>query len=291
VCLAEEVSLGEVVVTATRTPEPVEQTASSVTVITGEELEERGITTLAEALREVAGIAVVQNSLGGLTSVFVRGADTGQTVVMIDGVPIYDPSGLAKGDVSWILPHLKVDQIERIEIVRGPQSVLYGSNAMAGAINIITKEGKKKSEVKIQAEGGSYSTFAEGISLTGISEDVSYAISVKRMDSEGISKMISDPDKDAYHSLNVATRLTKYLNDDLEVGVSFHYVQADQDLDDWNKKSEAQIGFVNGYVAHQVKDNWQYKIKLAYTGTHRSYDDGNGGEYDGELLLALCKMR
>ena len=151
VCLAEEVSLGEVVVTATRTPEPVEQTASSVTVITGEELEERGITTLAEALREVAGIAVVQNSLGGLTSVFVRGAATGQTVVMIDGVPIYDPSGLAKGDVSWILPHLKVDQIERIEIVRGPQSVLYGSNAMAGAINIITKEGK---EIRGKNSGG-----------------------------------------------------------------------------------------------------------------------------------------
>jgi vitamin B12 transporter len=278
-------TLEEIVVTATRTPEPVKETASSVTVITGEELEEQGITTLAEALREVAGIAVVQYSFGGETSVFVRGVGNGQTVIMIDGVPVYDPAGTSKNDFSFFLPHLKTADIDRIEIVRGPQSVLFGSGAIGGVINIITKQGKKKSEVKIHAEGGSYSTFTEGISLSGISEDISYAVSINRMDSKGISKTVSEPDKDAYHSLNVATKVIKYVNSNLEVGVSSYYVKADQDLDLGVQKSEAQIGFVNGYVYHKINDNWQYKIKLAYTSTHRSYDDGSGGEYDGELLL------
>ncbi len=132
------IPLSEVVVTATRTKTPRSQLTKAVTVITKEEIEERQLITVEQALREVPSLNVVrQGSIGSQTSVFLRGANSDQTLVLIDGVRIATST---TGGFNFA--DLTTDNIERIEVVRGPQSTLYGSDAIGGVINIITRKGE-----------------------------------------------------------------------------------------------------------------------------------------------------
>jgi len=132
----DSVVLNPIVVTATRVPTPLAATTSAVTVITGAELRERGIGTVAEALRAVPGVDVVETGpFGGATSLFVRGGESDYVRVLVDGVPVNAPGGAV--DLST----LTTADIARIEIVRGPASVLYGSDAVSGVIQIFTRGG------------------------------------------------------------------------------------------------------------------------------------------------------
>jgi vitamin B12 transporter len=128
--------LGAVVVTATRTAVPLADAPGSVTVVTGAELREHGVHFVADALRRVPGIAVAQSAgPGALTSVFMRGGESDYVQVLVDGVQANDPGGA----FNWA--HLRAEDIDRIEIVRGPASVLYGSDAVSGVIQIFTRAG------------------------------------------------------------------------------------------------------------------------------------------------------
>ncbi len=125
-----------VVVTATRTEAAVSQVGNSVSVITGDELSHDGVVTMDQALSKVAGMTIVQNGgYGQLTSLFVRGGESDYTKVLLDGIPINDPGG------SLNFANLSVADIDRIEIVRGPQSALYGSDAIAGTLQVFTRRG------------------------------------------------------------------------------------------------------------------------------------------------------
>jgi vitamin B12 transporter len=137
----EAVELKEVVVTATRVPTLEGEIGSSVTVITEEEIKAKGYATAKDVLKGSLGIDVVSTGGPGAgTSVFLRGANSYHTLVLIDGMEVGDPSLMQR---RFDLANLTVDNIERIEIVRGPQSVLYGADAMGGVINIITKRRKE----------------------------------------------------------------------------------------------------------------------------------------------------
>lgn len=134
---AEGLPLNPVVVTATRVPTPESELGSSVTVITSEEMQRKQERTLPEALADVPGLNVVQiGGPGGTTSVFIRGANSNQTKVLIDGIDATDP---ATGTFNF--EHVLTWDLDRVEIVRGPQSGLYGADAIGGVINIITKKG------------------------------------------------------------------------------------------------------------------------------------------------------
>ena len=125
--------LDRVEVTATRSPLPAHRTPSSVTVVTGEQLRSEGITTVADALRTVPGLSIVQTgSYGGATSLFIRGGESKYAKILVDGVPINDAGG------AFDLSTLSTDNLDRIEIVRGPASVLYGSDAVAGVVQLFT---------------------------------------------------------------------------------------------------------------------------------------------------------
>ncbi|MCD6320220.1 MAG: TonB-dependent receptor [Candidatus Desulfofervidaceae bacterium] len=274
------ISLPEIVVTASRVEES--ETASAVTKITGEELQQKGITNVADALREVPGVMVTQYGFGGPASVFVRGGNNGQAVIMIDGVPVYDPSGTNKGDFSLFLPRLNVENIDRIEIVRGPQSVLYGSSAMTGVINIITKKGKAKPQTTGRLEGGSFNTFTETLGFSGTNESVSYNLNLQRFDSNGISKKPDEPDKDGYRFNNVGGSLTANINEKVEVGASFSYLDAEQGLDGGDDFEKSRLGFFQTYYKQTVSHFWQHTLKLAYTNTHRTYPTSF---YDGDLYF------
>jgi vitamin B12 transporter len=145
----DTVALPGVVVTATRVPVPADALPTPVTVLTGRDLRERGIRTVADALRTVPATAIVQSGpRGGQTSLFMRGGQSGYVKVLVDGVPVNDPGGAID------LADLTTDQVERIEIVRGPVSVLYGSDAVAGVIQLFTRRGQGPPSLAITTVGG-----------------------------------------------------------------------------------------------------------------------------------------
>ena len=155
--------LPEVVVTATRTSTPVADVGNSVTVISQAEIVNSQARTLPDLLRESAGVSVVQSGgPGGQTSVFTRGLNSNQTLFMIDGVRVNSPVfGTA------MLANLTPNQVERIEIVRGPQSTLYGADAVGGVVNIITRKGSGPLTGSATLEGGSYGTFNQLAEISG----------------------------------------------------------------------------------------------------------------------------
>jgi vitamin B12 transporter len=141
--------LGEIVVSVTRLPMSVGEVPAAVTVITGDELRAAGTRLLVDALRHVPGIAVAQGgSTGAMTSLFLRGGESDYVRVLIDGVPANEPGG------AFDFAHLPVENIERVEIVRGPASVLYGSDAVAGVIQIFTAAGSAAPRVAASIETG-----------------------------------------------------------------------------------------------------------------------------------------
>ena len=175
----------EIVVTATRLATPLREVASSVTVITAADIERKGAKTVAQALRDVPGLAVTQTGpTGSVTTVSLRGAKTEQTKVLIDGVAVNDPISPGGG---FNFGNLLTEDVERIEVVRGPQSVLYGSDAIGGVINIILKRGKGKPNGYVKAWAGSYHTYGETVAGGGSQGWLDYYPSVTRLDSGGFS--------------------------------------------------------------------------------------------------------
>ena len=146
----------EVVVSATRTPVEMSRIASSVTVITRKEIEQKQNSTVVELLRSVPGVTVAASGGMGQTSrVFLRGSESRHTLVMVDGIVMNDPSD--PGD-AFDFAYLTTDNIERIEVLRGPQSTLYGADAVSGVIQIFTRRGKGQPRIRASAEGGSFDT-------------------------------------------------------------------------------------------------------------------------------------
>src|SRR5207253_5683146 len=152
-----EAQAEEIIVSATRFDIPLDQSPASVSVITSEDIEQKQIQRVINALRDVPGLSVVQTGTAGqLTSVFMRGLRSEHTQVLLDGIPINQ--GLQG---AFNFADLTTDDIDRIEVVRGPQSTLYGPRALAGVIQIFTKEGTGTPGVLFAAEGGSHDSFRE----------------------------------------------------------------------------------------------------------------------------------
>jgi vitamin B12 transporter len=172
----ESARLEPVVITATRVEQPVSQVGSAVTVITGEELRRRGIEFVADALQEVPGLTVPRaGTRGKATSLFLRGANSNQTLVLIDGVRVNDP---VNGGFDF--GALGTDNIERIEVIRGPQSPLYGSDAIGGVVNIITRRGRGPVSATVTGLAGNYHTFDVGGSVRGGTEQIGGTLDASR---------------------------------------------------------------------------------------------------------------
>src|SRR3989441_4153067 len=177
----DAVKLNPVVVTATRIPTPAADLPVAVTVISGEQLREQGIRTVAEALRTVPGASVVTtNAYGSQTSLFLRGGESDYVKVLIDGVPQNAPGG------AYDFANLTTDNVERIEVVRGPASVLYGSDAMTGVVQIFTREGRGAAHGSVAVTGGTYGSNAVDATLTGGGERAGYAVGLSRFSSDGV---------------------------------------------------------------------------------------------------------
>jgi vitamin B12 transporter len=164
------------VITATRVPTPIVEVASSMTVVTAADIEARQERSLAEVLKDVPGLNVVQTGgPGGATSVFMRGTNSNHTKVLVDGIDISDPSNSTG---AFDFGQLLTQDIERVEVLRGPQSGLYGSDAIGGVINIITRSGSGPLQFTGALEGGSFDTFNQAGTVSGSQDALHYSASV-----------------------------------------------------------------------------------------------------------------
>jgi vitamin B12 transporter len=172
-------------VTANRSPTAIQRTGSAITVIPGDEIRKTNPSTVVDVLRQVPGIAI--SSSGGpaqISTVFIRGGASRHTLVLVDGLRVNDPSSTENEfDFSTLVPA----DIERIEVLRGPQSALYGSDAMGGVVNIVTRRGRGEPRASLSIEGGSHGTRAFTASVSGGTQALSYALSLNGAQSAGFS--------------------------------------------------------------------------------------------------------
>jgi len=298
----KEITLEPVVVTATRVETPIEEIASSITVIHSEEIERKQKISVLEVLRGLPGLDVVQTGgMGGTTSIFLRGANSEHTLVMIDGVEVNDPISPGR---SYDFAHLTVDNIERIEIIRGPQSTLYGSDAIGGVINIITKKGEGKPIVNLSAEGGSFTTFRETAGVSGGNKWINYSLSLSRLDSEGISaagKKYGNYERDGYQNTSISSRLGFTPLDNLYIDFILRYVNAESELDSSSGVGGDDPNYIQRISRFLFKTEaglslfdqfWNQKLGFAINQNNRNYKNKidpvnplyEKSNYKGELL-------
>ena len=171
----------QLTVTGDRLEEPANDKSDSIAVITEEQIRENQWNYVLDAIRTIPGVDVVQSgSPGKVTSVFLRGAGSAQVLVLIDGVPVNNPYF---GGVNF--EDLTTDNVERIEVLKGPQSPLYGSDSIGGVIQIFTRKGKGETAFRTGFEGGSFQTFREKAGLTGQQGKADYSVAFSRQDSQG----------------------------------------------------------------------------------------------------------
>ena len=174
------------VVTATRSPLALARAGSAITVIDAAEIAARGSKSVADVLRGVPGLDITeQGGPGGLSTVALRGTAASQTLVLVDGFRVGDTTSTG-GETD--LGAFSLTDVERIEVLRGPQSALYGSDAMGGVINIITSKGTQTPRRTLTLEGGSYGTLSLRAGISGATERLSYAFSVSGLHTDGFSR-------------------------------------------------------------------------------------------------------
>jgi vitamin B12 transporter len=175
-------NVSALVVTATRVPTEKIKLANSVTVITARDIALKQQQTLPDVLADAPGLNVVQTGgPGGVTSVYMRGTNANHVKVLVDGIDVSDPSST---DGTFDFGQFLTPDIEKIEILRGPQSGLYGSDAIGGVINIITRSGEGPPHATLDLEGGSFGTFNQNASVSGSTGPFHFAATVAHFRSD-----------------------------------------------------------------------------------------------------------
>lgn len=222
-----------IVVVADLAETPLDQTGSSVTVITRADIERSQKATVLELLRQTPGLDVVQSGgPGGQTSVFMRGGASEHTLVLIDGVEMNDPSS---PNGAYDFAQLGADNIERIEILRGSQSVLYGSDAIAGVISIITRDSKGQSQASFVAELGSFNTKRASAFVSSTRERVSYTLSASRFETDGISATTVSgagiSEDDSFARTSISGRMRYSVSPSVTASLSLRALESETELD------------------------------------------------------------
>jgi vitamin B12 transporter len=254
----DSASMDEVVVTATKTQVKQSQTGKVVTLITQATLQLNAGKSLTEILNYQAGVFVngANNSPGSNQDYYLRGAATSNTLILVDGVPVADPSSISS---YFDLNNINPAQVERIEILKGAQSTLWGSDAVAGVINIITKKGSaKKLSPAAMISYGSYNTFKANAGLDGGVKNFTYNLQygythIKGFSSAHDSSGIKDFDNDEFVQNNFQANLGYRLNPKMDIRYTTNYGKYNTGLDagafaDDKDYTNENSNFINGLV-------------------------------------------
>ena len=265
--------LKPIVVTATRAETPLKEVAPAVTVITQEDIRQQQAETVAEALRTVPSLEVVQSgSRGTTTSVFIRGAESDQTLVLIDVVEVNSVT-LGSFDFST----LTTENVERIEILRGSGGTLYGSQAVGGVINIITKKGEGAPTASISAEGGNGATHREVLSFSGSRGIVGFSGAVAYIDAAGFR-----PFNDGYRNFATNLRLDvspipqgvlrgflRYSGAEIGLFNNKNYLG----IPDPNARQLDDFVLLKGEWEHALLNSFSYRLAGAYVRDNQRFFD------------------
>lgn len=264
---SEVLMASSIIVTATRTAQSAEETLAPVTVISRQEIEQSRATTVMELLQSRSvGVDVTRNGGPGTsTSIFLRGTASDHVLVLIDGVKA---SSATSGTFNW--NSLPPDQIERIEIVRGPNSTLYGSAAIGGIIQIFTR----KSDVPYaQIGGGSYNTRKLSAGAGGELGQGSYHINLNTQASDGFSATNEkhskyDPDDDGYDNSSITAGFSLPLTENSELALDLAHSQGTTEYDDppvEDAKSDSANSNANLRLGMATTDSWYQKFSIGYS--------------------------
>ncbi|WP_158228958.1 TonB-dependent receptor domain-containing protein [Chitinimonas sp. BJB300] len=262
----------EVIVTAARVPQTQKEAIGDLTVLNRADLDTFRGQTLAEVLPAQAGVQFTNNGgPGKASSLFLRGTNAGHTIVLIDGIRFGSPT---LGSAS--LQHLPVDQIERVEILRGAAASLYGSDAIGGVIQIFTRTGKQAKQPAISLGGGSHGSRNLSAHVGGEVDTTRYTIGFGYSETDGISSIAnpSNPnyyaDKDSYRNGNLSASLSHHVNDTLELGANLFYAKVRSQYDGsvydnafnptaqaFDYRDNGEQGSMNLWTRMQFNDTWQ----------------------------------
>lgn len=258
--------LPPVVVTATRIEVPRGDVAASVTVIDSEMIETKQWRTVVDALRSVPGLDIAQTGgPGGTASAFIRGGNPAHTLVLIDGVQVNSPT---LGQYNFA--DLTTDNIERIEVIRGPQSTLYGADAVGGVVQIFTKTGSGDLSGNLTMESGSFDSHRETVNLQGSRDGVEYAVSASRFDTNGFSRTQVGTERDGYENTTVSSRLALNFSKTARLDWNARFSEARSDLDESfpigdNAATQENIAFNSALAfSSQILDVWTHKLSVGF---------------------------
>ena len=283
----------QIIVTASRLETTQADVGSSVSVVTQEELQEGKYPTVVEALRKVPGLDIVRSGgPGGNAAAFIRGADSSQTQVLLDGIELNNPASPNRG---FNLTTLTLENVDRIEIIRGPQSMIYGSDAMGGVINIISKQAKKGVHMSAMTEAGSYSSFNNVGTLSYGSDAIDFTGGVTQQDVGNISSAganYGNFEQDAFHNTSLSGRLGLRPSDSVDTAFITRYGRSNAGLDNFggyggddpNRHYNNEEFFNRGQIEARFLDNTlTTKAWTDYT-DHGLYDNNDPDQMSAEYL-------
>ncbi|HRF74915.1 MAG TPA: TonB-dependent receptor plug domain-containing protein, partial [Accumulibacter sp.] len=282
-----------IVVTATRQATRSNELTSDVSVITREEIDQAGQSTLEQLLARQPGIQYTANGGPGTNSgVFIRGASSNQSIVLIDGLRI----GSATNG-SAALARIPMDQIERIEILRGPASSLYGADAIGGVIQIFTRQGAGPARVNASTGYGTYGTTDTTVGVSGGTELVSYSVQAGYLDTGSFNavhnknNIFYDPDNDGYRNSNLSANFSVRPATGQEIGVNLLASDGTNQYDSndfsargaaKNYNSDQTIGSYSIYSRNRLNQAWTSTLRLG-----RSTDAAK--DYAGNVRTATFR--
>ena len=272
--------IGEItVISANKTPQSISETTSDMTVITAEDIEEKGYQTVAQAISTQAGIQVAHSGgLGQPTSFFMRGMDSGQVLVLIDGMRLNDPSTT---NGTALLDTLTTSNIEQIEIIKGGSSSIWGSNASAGVINIITKQPKDGVHGSLALSYGSYNTKGIDADLSYKDEKFTAQVLGSYLDSDGFSALAPrDAEADGYENKNGNIKLGYAFNENNKIKLSYNRYKTKTDYDDSFSADQA-----NDDYSHATSDQTNYALDYDFSlNNYSALFHASKGEYEREYF-------
>jgi vitamin B12 transporter len=280
--------LGTVVVTATRTEAPLESVTNSISVVSEQDIADRQAITVTDALRNVPGVDVAQpGSPGTATSVFIRGANSGQSLILFDGVEVNSPTlgGFNFGNIM-------TDDVGRIEVLRGAGGALYGSQAIGGVVNVISKKGEGAPHFSVASAGGNVGTFSQLATAAGESGIVAYSASLGYVTSGGFRRVNDD-----FSNLTSALRLDVtpiehgtlrgfWRSADSSLGLANNDIGQGVRLLDPDAREHDEFYLGKLEWEHSVFNNLTYHIAGAYTRTVNVVSDTVNAQEASQFLVS-----
>ncbi|WP_019568229.1 TonB-dependent receptor domain-containing protein [Thioalkalivibrio sp. ALMg13-2] len=273
----EAQTLDTVQVTATRVAQTVDETLASVTIIDREEIERLQPKQFTDLLEGRAGMETSQNSaFGKTTSVYTRGTNSDHTLLLVDGVRM---GSATTGGASW--QFLPLEEIERVEIVRGPRTSVYGSDAIGGGVQGFTREGRKgPPKVNAFVGGGSFNTWEAGVGVAGGTDSTSYSFSISHFDTDGINVQddFGDDDPNGYDNTSLSTKVSHRLENGIEVFGSILYSEGESEFDSTEGRDYTDYvhAAVRGGVRLAITDRWETEVSLTHSRDENDrYNDGS----------------